>query len=365
MKNSLISRRQALLGAGAFAALGHLPVLSRPAVAQPKTVKLTLPWLAQGATAYAFIAKEKNLFGARGLNVEISRGFGSVAAVQAVANKQFDFGIAFVGPTLVGIARGFPLLGISTFNYDALFGLALRADSAIRSPKDIEGKKIGVNPTSAEVPFWPAFCRKAGIDASKVTLVQMDARILERSLADKQVDAITCVGSSSLPVLQTLGADTRFMLWSTYGLTFYANGLITREDVLEGNTEVAKAISEALQEALQFQLLNPDEAIDILARQVPELTLTRGWRESARLSQGLMQRTVIADEAMANGLGYTDLAKVNAMTDLMMEFAAPADGKRPDIAKRYTNDFVKGVKLTAAQWQKVKSETEQFGKLLA
>lgn len=361
-----LSRRSFLQASmSASVVLGSSGLFPRPAIAQTKSLKLTLPWLAQGATAYAFIAKERNLFRSRGLDVEISRGFGSVAAVQAVANKQFDVGIAFVGPTLVGIARGFPLHGITTFNYDALFGIAVRADSGIRSPKDLEGKKIGVNPTSAEVPFWPAFTRKTGIDASKVTIVQMDARILERSLADKQVDAITCVGSSSIPVLQTLGAESRFMLWSAYGLNFYANALITRSDVIAEQQDTLKALAEALQEALQFQLLNPEESLEILGRQVPELALTQGWKESARLSQGLMQRTLLTDEAAKHGLGYTDLAKVEAMTDLVMEYSAPADGKRPEVSARFSNAFVKGIKLSDAEWAKVKSATDTFGKLLA
>lgn len=361
-----LSRRSFLQATTAGAvALSHSSLFPRPALAQTKSLKLTLPWLAQGATAYAFIAKERNLFRNRGLDVEISRGFGSVAAVQAVANKQFDTGIAFVGPTLVGIARGFPLHGLTTFNYDALFGIAVRADSGIRSPKDLEGKKIGVNPTSAEVPFWPAFTRKTGIDASKVTIVQMDARILERSLADRQVDAITCVGSSSIPVLQTLGAESRFMLWSAYGLNFYANALITRSDVVAEQQGALKALAEALQEALQFQLLNPEESLELLGRQVPELTLTQGWKESARLSQGLMQRTLLTDEAMKNGLGYTDITKVEAMTDLVMEYSAPPEAKRPDVPATFSNAFVRGIKLSGAEWDKVRSATDPFGKLLA
>jgi NitT/TauT family transport system substrate-binding protein len=359
-----LPRRAVLAGLGCGALLPLASSFPRPAVASQQSVKLTLPWLAQGATAYAYIARERGLFRGRGLDVEISRGYGSVAAVQAVANKQFDVGIAFVGPALLSVARGLPLVGVTTFNYDALFGIAVRADSTIREPKDLEGKKLGVNPTSAEVPFWPAFVRKTGIDLSKVTIVQMDSRVLERSLVDKQVDAIMCVGSSSIPVIQALNAEYRFMLWSKYGLDFYANALLTRPDILGANAGMVKAISEALQEALKFQLLDPAASLEILIKQVPEMGLTKGGRESALLSQGMMQRTLLVSEAMTHALGYTDLAKVETMADMVMEFAAPADAKRPNVPDVFNNRFVGGFKLSTAEWTKVKEMTEPFGKLL-
>ena len=123
-----LPRRAVLAGLGCGALLPLASSFPRPAVASQQSVKLTLPWLAQGATAYAYVARERGLFRDRGLDVEISRGYGSVAAVQAVANKQFDVGIAFVGPALLSVARGLPVVGVTTFNYDALFGIAIRAE---------------------------------------------------------------------------------------------------------------------------------------------------------------------------------------------------------------------------------------------
>ena len=192
----------------------------------------------------------------------------------------------------------------------------------------------------------------------------MDSRVLERSLADKQVDAITCVGSSSIPVIQALNTEYRFTLWSKYDLDFYANALLTRPDVLGANAGMVKALAEALQEALKFQLLDPEASLEILIKQVPEMGLVKGGRESARMSQGMMQRTLLVSEAMTQALGYTDLAKVETMADMVMEFAAPADAKRPHVPDFFSNRFVGGFKLSAAEWEKVKVMTEPFGKLL-
>lgn len=352
--------RRALLAAGAGALAAP-----RLAGAQGTTsIKFTLPWLAQGATAYAYIAREMGAFQKRGISAEISRGFGSVAAAQAIAQGQFEFGLVGAGPLILAAARGLPVAGLGTVNYDMTMGIALRADSPIKEPKDLAGKKIGAVPTSAEFPFWPAYARRIGVDPASVTIVQMDNRVLERSLIDRQVDAITAVGSSTIPVMQAQNAPHRFFLYSAAGIPFYANVITTRAEILRDRAPLCEAVADALLEAAAFQLREPDRALEMFVKQVPELAITAGGRENARLSQGLMQWTMLAPEAMENGLGWTDMGRWKAMTDLVMEFGAPADARRPDQDALITNRFAGKIKLSAAEWQAQRTRLEPIGKLL-
>lgn len=354
---TLLSRRTALVAGTA--------VLAAPQIARAQAaIRLTLPWLAQGATAYAFIAREMGAFRNRGLNVDVTRGFGSVAAAQALAQGQFEYAIVGAGPMVLAAARELPITGLATVNYDMTMGIALRADSPIRTAKDLEGKRIGAVPTSAEFPFWPAFARRAGINLSTVTIQQMDNRVLERSLIDRQVDAITAIGSSTIPVMQAQNAQHRFIPYASAGLNFYANVVCTRPETLRNNAAQAEAITDALMEAVAPQLREPDRALDMFIRQVPEIGITSGGRQNASLSQGLMQWTMLAPEAIDNGLGHTDLAKWNAMTDLVMEFGAPADAKRPDTAAIISNRFAGRIKLTPAEWAAQRTRLAPFGTML-
>jgi len=352
-----LSRRSALAGGAAL--------LAAPNVARAQAaLRLTLPWLAQGSTAYAFIAREMGAFTRRGLNVEVTRGFGSVAAAQALSQGQFDYAIIGAGPMILAAARELPVVGMATVNYDMTMGIALRADSPIRTAKDLEGKRIGAVPTSAEFPFWPAFARRAGINLSTVTIQQMDNRVLERSLIDRQVDAITAIGSSTIPVMQAQNAAFRFIPYSSAGLNFYANVICTRAEVLRDRAAQAEAITDALLEAAALQLREPERALDMFIRQVPEIGITSGGRENARLSQGLMQSTMLVPEAIENGLGFTDIAKWNAMTDLVMEFGAPADAKRPNTDTIISNRFAGKIKLTAEEWAAQRTRLAPFGQML-
>jgi hypothetical protein len=78
-----------------------------------------------------------------------------------------------------------------------------------------------------------------------------------------------------------------------------------------------------------------------------------------------MHWTMLAPEAMENGLGFTDMAKWNAMTDLVMEFAAPADARRPAPESVIGNRFAGRIRLAAADWEAQRARLQPFGALLA
>ena len=359
--------RRAFLETGAALALGAaggLP-LATPSIAQTRSIKLTLPWLANGSTLFTYVAKNQGYFKKRGIDVTISRGFGSVAAAQAVGAGEFDFGFVFAGGVILGAARGLPLVAMGTLGYDATMGIALRTDSPIGAPKDLQGKKIGIVSTSAEAPYWPAFAKKAGIDTSGITMVQMDNRVLEQSVINKQVDAITAIGTSTVPVMMALKQPCRFMLWSKYDVSLYAGQVLTRAETLAKDRGLCQAVTDALVEGLVHALKDPESGVDIFLKEVPEVGVVKGGRENAVISQALMHYTLLAPEAEKHSLGYTDLAKAGAMVDMVMEFGAPKDAKRPDPAKLFINDFVGDAgKLTADQWATVKKNVAEYAAIL-
>ncbi len=359
------SRRTLLKSAAALTA-ASAGVFAPAVLAQAgRTIKFTLPWLAQGATAYAYLADEQGMFKKRGITAQISRGFGSLAAGQAIGNSQFDFGLVSASSTIVCAATGVPLVALATTNYDAFLGLLVRADSPIKTPKDLEGKRMGGVPASVEFPLWKAFAKKAGVDQSKVTIVQADPRVVERTLIDRQIDAYWCVASTSYAVAKGMGADTRAMLLSDFGMQFYSNNIVTRPEMLARDPGLCKDVTEALLEALAFQVREPDRALDIFLKKVPELTLTAGGKEFARLGQGFMLASVPRPESINNGLGWTDMTRAKEMTDLVMEYAVPATAKRPDVEQLFTNRYVGGQRLSKDEWAKAQAAFKEFPAMLS
>jgi ABC-type nitrate/sulfonate/bicarbonate transport system substrate-binding protein len=178
-----INRRK-FLESGCASAAATVTAFSfpRPALARSLVkVRYTLSWLPTGQYAFLYAARQLGYFKKRGIDLEISRGYGSVAAIQAIAAGRFEMGGAQTGANLLSIMKGLDLRILGTQGYDATLGLLVLEKGPIKTPKDLEGKKVGVAVASADTPFLPAYCRLSGVDFNKLQIVQVDSKNLEQS----------------------------------------------------------------------------------------------------------------------------------------------------------------------------------------
>jgi NitT/TauT family transport system substrate-binding protein len=357
-----MGRRGFMGGAAAIAGAG----LASPAIGQSLTrIRMTLPWLPQGAQLFPFIAKGRGFWRSRGLDVDIARGFGSGAAIQALSQGQFEVGLIATPTVILSNARGVETIAMGVAGYDITMGLMALEDSPIRSPKDLEGRRLGSTPTSVEVPYVRPFLERSGVDASRVNQVQLAANVLESSLINKQVDAISAVATSNMPNLTAQGIKFRFFPMSAQGLKIYANAFVTRPQYLASNRALCQAWVDGLCDAVKFCMTDFDEAIETFLREVPEVRMTATGREFTRLGAGLFLATQIAPEATQNGIGWIDMASVNQQIDLIMQFVASGgDARRPDPAATWTNDFAGKVKLAPADVTKARAAAAPFAQML-
>jgi NitT/TauT family transport system substrate-binding protein len=359
--SALLSRRRVLQAAGA-AACG---AVAAPVFAQTRAIKLTLPWVVNGSNYWPMVGKELGFFKKRGIDLTVSRGNGSVAAAQAVANKQFDLGVVFFGGTLVNMARGLPLQALATVGYDSQMGNLVLADSPIKTAKDFEGKRVGTVATSAESPYWSAYAARTGIDLSKVTRQQLDARLIERALMDKQVDAITAIGSSSIPVLDSLGVKTRFIPWAKAGVELYASQVIARRETIEADPGLCQAMVDGILESVVYTLKNPDASLEILFKAQPEIALAKGGKANAKISQGLAQASMVSSEAIEHGMGYSSIPKLASMISLAARAGALTADAKPLVPEDLaTNRFVGKLKLSTAEWDQIRKNVSAYSKMV-
>ncbi len=350
--------RRALL---TMAALAAPAILSRrPRAAPVRKVKLTLPWLAEGSNVYAFVARANGYWADAGLDVEISRGYGSTAAAQAVGAGQFEFGLAAASAGIQQAAKGLPVVAITCAGYDATMSVAVLDGTPYHEPKDLAGKSIGCTVNSGEYIFLPAFAKAAGWDLASTKIVQVDPNVRQRVLMEKQVDAISGFAISIAPVLVANNLKPRFMLYSAQGLKFYNNALLTRPETLKADPKLCAAMAEGINKAIKFCLLQPAEALALFLKQVPETALAAHGADQVRTGLGIFNMTAIGDPAKKSGIGQAEPADYTAMTDLVMKYAADPADKRPDIASLFTNDFVGGVTLTPQEWAAAEANVKEY-----
>jgi ABC-type nitrate/sulfonate/bicarbonate transport system substrate-binding protein len=345
--------------AGAAAAL--LPL---PALAATRSVKFTLSWLAQGSSLYVFVARAKGFMKARGIDLDIARGFGSVASAQALAEGRFDFGIVAAPSLILSVTKDLPLIALATVDYDSTMGVGVLADSPITKPKDLAGKKIASVPTSGEFPFFPAYAKKVGLDPTTIEFVHVDNKVLERVLMEKQVDAITSFALGSASAMLSKGIPSRWMLYSAAGVRNDGQTISVPRKTLDADPALCEAVTGGLLEAVAFTLTNPRESLDIFLKEVPEMALNSSAKDFARIGLGMWQHGIDRPEAHQHGIGWSDADGYVETTDLVMQYLASPGTKRPPPDALYTNRFVGKIKLTDAEWGAVHKRVAEFDKYL-
>jgi NitT/TauT family transport system substrate-binding protein len=229
-----LSRRAFLQYGGAAAlalAAGPLARLA-PAHAQGTTaVSTQLGWLASVAAAGDFVAIEKGYYRDAGIDVRIQPGGPAIDPIQNVASGSATFGNAASNGILVNArAQGIPLRAFGTVLQRHPFAFFYLQESGIRTPRDFEGKTIGIQPTAR--PLLEAVLKKHEIGADRVKVVFVGGDITP--LLVKRVDVITGWVVDRLPQFenQGYGGSIRYLRLWDLGIRMYAYVYFTTDQVL-------------------------------------------------------------------------------------------------------------------------------------
>jgi len=353
-----ISRRTVIQSA-----LAGASAIAFPAIGQgPTKVTFTTSWTPEGPNLFAYVARDRGFWKKYGLDVSVARGSGSGAAAQAVGAGTFMFGMTATPVVVQQAARGLPLVSIGQINYDAVMGVGVLADSPIKTPKDLEGRKIGASVTSGEYPFLNLYAQKAGFDLSKVNLIQLDGKVRDRSLIEKLVDGVSAFGSSTIPALASNGANLRFLTFKQAGIEFYGQSLITQPARVQNEASVVEALVAGAMDAIKFAMTNPDEALAIFLKANEEVAMTASSKEFVRIGLGLSNLHNLCPEVINNGFGYVDMGKIRTQADLILKYAVSGNVTPPDLDKLFTNRFVGKLKLSEAEQATVRKNIEPFRK---
>lgn len=360
-----LTRRTALKGIASGISVASLSgFFPMPAIAQARKVKYTLSWLPVGQYAFVYMARQLGYWKKRGLDVEISRGYGSLGAIQGVSTGQFDIGGAAASANLLSILKGLEIWMLSTQGYDSSMGVLVPANGPIKTPKDLEGKKIGVTAAGGDTPFLPAYYKIVGVDPAKVTTVSLDSQIIEQAVISGTVDCMVAFGMSSIPNFMIQNFPVRLMSFRDVGLAFYWVNTIARSEMVSKEPQLVGDITEGLFEGMKFSMLNPEETVERHLKEHPEIGATPNGHLFTELGVGMVIVSATSEESQQHSLGYSDLGKVSKMADLVKQYTAP-DAKGPPPVEQYcSNKFIGNVTLTTAEWDKVKTNSVKYAKML-
>ena len=288
---------------------------SFPAQAQTATpIKFLLDWRFEGPAALFLQPVAKGYFKAAGLDVQVDAGTGSGAAVQRVASGTYDMGFADMAALMEFHANNpdapnKPVAVMMVYNNTPAAVMALKK-SGIKSPADLNGKKLGAPVFDAGRRGFPIF-QKAN-NVPNVTWVSMDPPLRETMLARGDIDAITGFSFTSLLNLEARGVkpeDIVTLPYAQHGVKLYGNVIIASPKLIRENPNAIKAFLTAFSRGAKEVMANPDAAVEFI-KQRDGIIDTK--LETRRLKMAIND-VIASPDARAEGFGTVNPSRLSLM----------------------------------------------------
>lgn len=237
-----------------------------PAGAQEKLTPVKVGVLKMAALTNPWTAKERGMFKKYGLDVTLIEFRTGNEAIAAHRGGSVDIILSIPGTAMTAVERGFDLVAISQNEVAKAKGpdsgsVQVLKDSPYQSLADLAGKKIAVSGLhSQKTVAMQTLFKRAGVDISKLQLVEIPFPSQVDALRSKQVDAINTVDPYTTQLIASgLG---RVVAWD------YADSIpeqplgawFAKSTYVKANPAAVDGFNKAIKESIDFMMADPQRA---------------------------------------------------------------------------------------------------------
>jgi NitT/TauT family transport system substrate-binding protein len=267
MPIGIARRKLAVLSAvGLLAGL----TLGGPQASAADHMKMTFNWVADTGYIPFLYADQLGYYKDAGIEMEFEQGRGSMVTSQLIAQGKADVGYADSGAAISVASKGGPIKIIAVINQANSYGLVSLADSGIKTPQDLVGKKIAVCPGCAQVPLLDAFMAVQHLDPAKVEIQNVQESAFAGLLTEKKIDAVAQDPQTIMVPLAEKGVATQMMYFRDNGVALVSFGLIANEEKLKANPDLYRRFVAASLKGLAASMKNPEAGVDALRKYYPD-----------------------------------------------------------------------------------------------
>lgn len=216
------------------------------------------------------VAEDQGYFEEQGLKVNIQETEGSGFVTQQIIAGNADFGWAGAPSDVIAFATDSSLRALACNHEKNIFSINVPADSDIQDVSDLDGRVLGITAKGGgEEPMVDSVIATNDLDLKVLPVGEVGPAVI-KAIEDGTVDAFAG-GITDITTLEASGIEFRDITPEEYD-PMPGDCLISTADALS-DTEVqeqAAAMIRAWMKGAFFAIANPDAAIDIACRTLPE-----------------------------------------------------------------------------------------------
>jgi NitT/TauT family transport system substrate-binding protein len=261
-----------------LSALSFAALLAAATSAAAQTTTVRVGWCARTVTSAAApfaIATKMGWFAQAGFKVELVPFPGSTDCVRNVATREVAYSLPSVEPIAIIRPQGVKMKNYYTAYQGNIYGIAVPAESPIKSFADLKGKRIGViGMGSGGVIIARAIATLNGMDPDRdiSIVVAGEAAQTAALLRSNQVDALSQF-DTQYALVENAGVKLRLLVYDPIS-HFPSNGLVALEETLQQKRAEAIALAQGYAKGTVFAIANPEAAVRILWEVFPQTKAT-------------------------------------------------------------------------------------------
>jgi NitT/TauT family transport system substrate-binding protein len=301
-------------------------------------VTLRTNWLFYGSHAIFFLGIDKGLYDKNNLDVVVKQGNGSGNTVRLVANKDSTFAYVSASALIKLAAQGAPIISVATIDATGTEAVLVNPDSGIKTFKDLEGKKVLTTAGAGVNTFFPVAAQNAGIDASKVELVNVAESALVQSYLQNLAPAMLGgIDDKPAEIAANGGQPPIIFNYADYGVYQPGYAIVTHKDLVKDNPDLVRRFVAGTLAAVEAAKANPDDAVKSLIN----------WKASTEDEKEKIQARKVLDVTLSilispnnkeKRIGLNVEADWASALELLKKFSHVETSMKA--SEFYTNDFL-------------------------
>ena len=307
-----------------------------PADADVKDVRIMMDWLVQGTHAPFVVAQTKGYFKDGGVDVAIEAGKGATNVAVSVASGADQFGLVDLPALILFNAKNpqKPLVGVYIYFDDTPLAIISRKSAGIKTPADLQGKKIAGGPGTAVHDTIALILSPE--QQQKVNWAPIAPQLFGSMLIRNEVDGLGGFTNSQIPAALEAGVkmdDIATLKFSDFGANLYGMALVTTKAFADANPDTVRAVVKGVNRGVIDTIAAPDEALAMLKTRDAMMNATI---EKVRL--GIALGLIDTDHVKTKGLSSVEPARMKETVDAVAKVFALPSPPTPD--SLYTAAFL-------------------------